>query len=295
MKPFTTSSPTFVRLLCIAIFFLFGGVVEAQNILWKAKGASNTVYFMGSMHLLKEGDYPLPKAFEDVFEDAQKVVFETDLDGMESPQIQQLLMSHGMYSDGSQLKDHVSKETMALILENARRVGMSEEMLQIFKPWMAGLTLVVMDVMKQGFDPEHGIDRYFYKKAKAEKKETAGFEKPEFQVELLAGLSDTLSEEFLQHSLKESASLMESLQEMMDVWKGGDAEGLSKVLLASFDGYPEVREKFLLARNRHWAPQAQMFLREGKNVLVIVGAGHLVGKGSLIELLERSGVSVEQL
>ena len=46
--------------------------------------------------------------------------------------------------------------------------------------------------------------------------------------------------------------------------------------------------------NRNWLPKIEEFLRGDKNTIVIVGAGHLVGKDGVVELLRKKGLKVTQ-
>jgi uncharacterized protein YbaP (TraB family) len=47
-------------------------------------------------------------------------------------------------------------------------------------------------------------------------------------------------------------------------------------------------------RNRRWLGQVEALLDDRDDYLVIVGTLHLVGKDSLVELLERAGHRVTQ-
>jgi uncharacterized protein YbaP (TraB family) len=47
-------------------------------------------------------------------------------------------------------------------------------------------------------------------------------------------------------------------------------------------------------RNRNWIPQIEEFLKEDKNVLVIVGAAHLAGEYGLLNLLAEKGYELER-
>jgi uncharacterized protein len=50
----------------------------------------------------------------------------------------------------------------------------------------------------------------------------------------------------------------------------------------------------LVARNRKWIPKIEALLKEDKNYLIIVGTGHLVGAGSVIDLLKKDGIGAIQ-
>ena len=55
-----------------------------------------------------------------------------------------------------------------------------------------------------------------------------------------------------------------------------------------------MHKKLLLDRNRSWIAKLEQLLRNEKDVLVVVGAGHLVGKDSVVELLAAKGYKIEQ-
>jgi uncharacterized protein YbaP (TraB family) len=81
---------------------------------------------------------------------------------------------------------------------------------------------------------------------------------------------------------------------MLAYWESGDGENLYHLLNKSFEKHPDLRDKLLTQRNKRWVSGIEALLKEDKNVLVIVGAGHLVGPDSLVDLLQDKGYSVKQ-
>jgi len=57
---------------------------------------------------------------------------------------------------------------------------------------------------------------------------------------------------------------------------------------------PALYQSVLVARNRKWVPKIEALLNDDQNYLVIVGTGHLVGHGSVIELLGKDGIVATQ-
>ena len=53
-------------------------------------------------------------------------------------------------------------------------------------------------------------------------------------------------------------------------------------------------QSVLGARNRKWVPKIEALLNDEQNYLVIVGTGHLVGPGSVIDLLKKDGIGATQ-
>ena len=66
-------------------------------------------------------------------------------------------------------------------------------------------------------------------------------------------------------------------------------------MLDSMRKYPVIYKKFLTDRNERWVPKIEEQLRSGKDVFVVVGAGHLVGTNGVVELLKKKGYTVPQL
>ena len=86
-----------------------------KHFLWSVEGNKATVYILGSIHILKKDSYPLPAAIENIFSCCNKIVFETDLDGMKKPEVQNMIMKLGMYPSGQSLSKNISKNTYTLL------------------------------------------------------------------------------------------------------------------------------------------------------------------------------------
>jgi len=57
---------------------------------------------------------------------------------------------------------------------------------------------------------------------------------------------------------------------------------------------PALYKRLLTDRNRAWVPAVEKLLQGDRDAIVIVGAGHLVGKESVVELLARKGFKPTQ-
>jgi hypothetical protein len=101
-------------------------------------------------------------------------------------------------------------------------------------------------------------------------------------------------EAFLRQTLRDLEVIEEMADEMVASWKTGDAKQLQSLMSISFKEYPEIYERLVAKRNSEWMAKLKNLLNLDKNVLVIVGAGHLVGSESVLELLKQQGISIEQ-
>jgi uncharacterized protein YbaP (TraB family) len=55
----------------------------AETSVWKVQNGGNVLYLGGTVHLLRETDYPLPEAFNDAFTKSEVIVFEAPDDDVE--------------------------------------------------------------------------------------------------------------------------------------------------------------------------------------------------------------------
>ncbi len=98
----------------IAVTSFCGPPAFGQNgrkCLWAVSSGQNTVYLLGSIHLLSRWDYPLDEAFEKAYQDSAVIVFETDLDEMDRPETQALMMQHSLLPKGRFIRDVLSAQT----------------------------------------------------------------------------------------------------------------------------------------------------------------------------------------
>jgi len=231
----------------------------------------------------------------EVFSKSRRLVLEIDLVKEGPAKFQQLLMQKGINLDGKPLQQQLLPETYELAAQRAADLGVDLKLMASFKPWVVALTMVVMQLQKLGYDPNSGIDHQLAQRAKQANKPVSGLETAEFQIDLFSRLSPPEQDMFLRRSLIEMDQLEKSVDDMVDAWSRGDVERGEMLFLESMRDYPELKAKLLDERNRNWIPQIDQFLKQDEDILVVVGAAHLVGKEGVIELLKARGYNLEQM
>jgi len=287
-------------LVTIFILLISGSALCAQgesgkSCLFRVTSQGGTVYLLGSIHFMKESNYPLRETIERAFRASSNVVFEVNMEEMDSPDTQVLMLSKSVFSDGNTLEDSLSPAVYRRLGEKAEEFGLGMEILDRFKPWSVAMTLMGLKLNQLGFDPAKGIDRYFYAKALSSGKKTFGLETMAYQIGLFDGLSMREQEMLIRQSLDDFDTMESEMGEMLLSWTNGDIGHLESMLLRSFNDYPGLYQKFLVRRNRNWLSQIGVFLGQKENWFVVIGAGHLLGPDGLVNLLRRKGYSVEQM
>ncbi|MGO9139084.1 MAG: TraB/GumN family protein [Syntrophales bacterium] len=282
----------------IAIYICAGYSLSyaEKNFLWRIQSKRNTVYVLGSIHLLKKDVYPLSRTIEGAFEKADVLVVEADVSDISRLDLQNLMES-AFYPGGDSLEKHVSGKTFNLIKEEAARAGLPMELVYNQRPWFLGLTLESVELMKSGYDPNYGIDKHFLSKAEGKKK-ISELESLDYQINLLAGLNDEEQELFLLYTLTELRILVQEVDELVDAWKSGATEKMESTITKSLTEdrrFYTIYDKLIYKRNRNMAQKIDGYLKTNGTYFVVVGAAHLLGDKGIIQLLKDKGYTVEQL
>jgi uncharacterized protein YbaP (TraB family) len=246
------------------------------------------------MHVLKKDSYPLPPIMEEIYAASPVIVFETDMDEMDTPAMQQKIVSYGRLPAGQTLQQQLSAPTWQRLQQKMADLNIPVTNVQQMKPWLCALTLTVTDLQRLGFLPEFGLDEHFYRRAKQDNKKIIPLESVDFQLSLFYSQSRQEQEEFLKQTLTDLQMTDQLSGEMEKAWKTGDDAKLASLIAMSFADYPRQLERLVLQRNRNWLPVLEKILQREPATLVVVGAGHLVGPNSLVDLLRRQGYAVEQ-
>jgi len=268
------------------------GADQDATFLWRVRGDNATVYLLGSVHAMREESYPLPGAMETAFESVEKLVFEVDLDDLNSAAIQ--MLAAGTLDGEETLEGIVGPATWAELVVQVEKTGFPAAMFQRMKPWMAAVTITALAMTEAGYLPSAGVDAYFSRRAEEAGKERIALETAEFQVGLFADLTPEQSLAFLSYTLADLETVIPELDELSAHWRAGKVEAVEALMAEGFDEFPELLEKMVTDRNRTWMPPIEGLLAGDSDAMVVVGALHLVGEEGLINLLRQRGYTVER-
>ncbi|PRH81790.1 TraB/GumN family protein [Arenimonas caeni] len=270
-----------------------------QPLLWKVSDADNSLYLLGSFHLLRPADYPLDPRTDLAFEDAERVVFELSPEDMAGTAVGQLMLQAATRADGRRLQDTLPPATWASLEAWGGRRGIDVARLQDFEAWYVSLLVSLTEMRQQGLDPTLGLDRHFGRRATEAGKPAEGLETGAQQIELFDGMDEAQQVQALEEALQSPEELERNVRELHALWRAGDGAGLYAGTAARMrEQYPALYERVNVQRNRAWLHRLKGLLDEGghdEDALVVVGALHLLGDEGVVELLRAEGYTVERL
>ncbi len=267
-----------------------------NSLIYKIQSDTNTVYLLGSIHVLAEEYYPLTRAFSYSYFNSKKVVFEIDPEILFSTGHAKKFEKHMTFQNGKTLKSVLSAKTYALLKKRLTASHIDMATVKKFKPWAIYLNLSTSVDSSIEFRSDLGIESYFYTRAKDAGKPTGGLETMKDQLDVFDKLSFKEQELLLLEvlTIKNDKKHQKEFLKLVKDWHQGNLEGLEQ-MVQSMKKHKNFYKAILVDRNKKWVPQIERFLTEDKNVLVIVGAAHLAGEDGLLVLLKDKGYELERV
>lgn len=252
------------------------------------------MYLGGTVHILKEKDYPLPAEFDAAYNDSQILVLEVNPAEMSKAEMQQYVGEHGVYTDERTLKTVLSEKVYKEFRQYCKENNISVMGLNKFKPSLIMMTLLGRKV--EALKPAPGVDMHFFEKSKADGKKVQGLETNIEQLDILVSMGDGQESEFLSQSIRDISTLDKELDEIISVWRNGDLKKSYELHVKDMETKtPQLYKSLLVDRNNKWIIEIEKFLNTPEIELVLVGDAHLAGPNGLIEMLRKKGYNVTQV
>ena len=280
--------------LCGLLLCVTARADTALHSLWELHGKHNTVFLLGSIHVLRPSDYPLAPVVLQAYRDAKSVLMEVNLEEISSEQVQAEMLGSAVLPEGKTLPDVLGRERYGRADALAHEVGVELSLFDQFAPWFAAEAISQLQLTQLGFQPQSGVEMYFMDRARSDGKSVEGLETVHDQISLFQNMSLDTQAEYLLSSLEQAHDLPKEVDAMVRAWQRGDTQWFAAELQSELGKDPRLYQSVLVARNRKWLPKIEALLNDDKNYLVIVGTGHLVGQGSVIDLLKKDGIGATQ-
>ena len=282
--------PTLCALL---IALLSGSGALADPAVWAVAGKSNTVYLFGSVHLLPEGSFRLAGELERAYRDATRVCLEVDIGALTPADTVSVTLARAIDPEGRGLFDLLG-HSAGRVREAAVAAGIELTPFAGYEPWFVGMTISVIALQQHGYSADHGVEQVIQRRAQQDGKQSCGLESLDEQLAFLDSLPAQQQQDLLLQSLEEAARIDEEMTRLFEAWQRGDDQMLARELETGFAGFPGLADQLVFERNERWAGQIATLLDEPDDVLVVVGALHLVGDQGLPAQLERRGFRIER-
>jgi len=265
---------------------------RGKTSLWEISDGENILYIGGTIHILRESDFPLPQSFLDAYQQAELVIFETD----PSLSVPQSDYADSYLPDGQRLTDLFAPETILIVNQYLNSQGTFLLNYDRAKPEIFEFILFYIAAEQWGFGD--GVDDFFTSLAQAGGKTTGGLETVLDQVRAIDDSSDyeniDLDAYFV--SLIEyisSGQLADNIAADIVSWREGVIEDFGASNQSYKNADPVGYKAILSDRNRNWIPVIEQYLATPELELILAGVSHFAGPDNVLQLLEELGYSVK--
>jgi len=285
------------RLAVLLTMALFAAPLAAVP-LWSVESGDgrSTVLLLGSVHMLRAADQPLPDAVRAAYLRADRLVMELEPGELEPAAAQAALERIGVAAPGRAAVEVLSAEEWRRAEALAAAAGLELAAIGGVEPWFAAITLHAGALVAAGYDPTLGVERQVAQWAEADGKPVAALETLHEQLLLFKQLDAATQRQVLLKTVEELGTMDRETATLVALWRTGDIESLAQLLESDFEGFEALRERLVAGRNRAWLPPIEALLEAGGTSLVVVGALHLVGPEGvpalLAERLEGAQISI---
>lgn len=264
--------------------------------MWKIADADTTVYLFGTVHVLPPTLSWHSPAVDKALDEAKAVYFETDTEGDQAA-FREILNRLGLYEPSERLSDRLELKDLELLRSALAKLDLPLIAIESMRPWYAGIVISEAVVRKAGYDVSSGVESVMRPVARKAGKEIRFLETVEEQMSSFATLPEDVQIRFLTSGLTEIDSASQELGDLVNAWKAGNVEALSRLLIDEDLGtIPDLHDALLTHRNANWAPEIDTLMKsEAGTFVVAVGAAHLVGKDSVLEMLKPLGYAPERV
>lgn len=265
---------------------------HAETSVWKVNHGEEVIYIGGTVHLLRNSDFPLPAEFDIAYRNSSRIFFETDIAALSAPSTQEKMFVSMIAKPGHTIDKLISPDTMEKLTSAASKRGMDFNTLIRFKAGMIVTMLQISELMRLGVTLE-GVDTHFNARAIQDHMPAGELETLEVQISFLSRMGEGKEEEFIRLSLRDLDKIELMYDKLILAWRNGDRKQLDTLLINEMKrDFPEVYEQLLVQRNNNWLPKIKNMFKEPGTEYVLVGVGHLVGPDGILQHLEKQGYNV---
>lgn len=273
-----------------------GGQAEGapRPAMWKLSDPDTTIYLFGTIHMLPKDFNWRTKKFDAAVASADTLVLEI-ADQQDQRKVattfQQMATTPGL----PPLPERIAAEQRPALAELMRKAKLADGQLDPFETWAAALTLGVSLYNGIGATAEDGVERQLTNQFNKNGKPIEGLETTPQQLSYFDTMPETSQRVLLAGIVQEADESSEQFREMTSAWSRGDLKKIAMTFDDELRLSPELADVLLRQRNANWANWLEKRLDQPGTILVAVGAGHLAGKDSVVEMLEAKGLKVERV
>lgn len=266
----------------------------AHPALWEITDPDTTIYLFGTIHVLPTGYQWRTAKFDQAVAASSQLVIETivDLDHPQSFQADFLRL--GLGQGLPPIVERVPPAKRETLRAAIARVGTPEAALDRMKTWAVAFELLGGTLNTVGLQGEEGPETILRKEFTAADKPIGELETNAEQLGYFDSLPESAQRELLEGSIEKPTNFKSEFDGMLGTWARGNVRAIAMTFNRDIAS-PALKQALLIHRNANWRAWVEQRMKQPGTIMIAVGAGHLAGPDSVIELLRHDGYQVRRI
>ena len=266
----------------------------AKPALWEVSDADTTIYLFGTIHLLPADLQWRTPRLDQAMSGSQQLVVETIVDDKDPTKLMSAMSSLAFNTPNlPPLAERVPTSKRPALAAAVKKSGLPPQALDRMETWAAAFILLGDKFRELGLSG--GVEGVLRKDFAAQGKTVGELESNLEQLSFFDKLPESAQRNLLEGAIEESKSMNDEFGGMLKAWSSGDVKGIAHTFDRDLATSPALQQALIRQRNANWSRWIQQRLGQPGAVLVAVGAGHLAGKDSVVEMLKKDGYKVRRL
>ena len=267
----------------------------ARPALWSVSDADTTVYLFGTIHLLPEKYQWRSARFDTAVNTSQELVVETIVDDKNPMALMSVLASMAFSPNLPPLAQRVPAEKRATLAAAVKESGVPPTAFDRMETWAAAFMLLGNQYKALGLKGGEGVEAVLRGNFTAQGKPIGQLETNAEQLGFFDALPENAQRQLLEGAIEAPENTSKDFQRMLAAWVRGDVAAIARSFNHDLAGSPELMDALIKRRNANWSRWVEQRMAKPGSVLIAVGAGHLAGPGSVVDLLKRDGYKIQRV
>ncbi|MFL6841709.1 MAG: TraB/GumN family protein, partial [Sphingomicrobium sp.] len=267
----------------------------ARPALWSVSDADTTVYLFGTIHLLPEKVNWRTEKFDAAVSGSHELVVETIIDDKNPAQLMSVLAKLAITPGLPPIAERVPPEKRAALAEAIKKSAIPPAAFDRMETWAAAFMLLGNQFKDAGLKGGEGVEAVLRSSFMGQGKPIGELETNAEQLGFFDALPENAQRQLLEGAIESPGDTKKEFGKMLDSWTKGDVAAIARVFNHDLAGSPELMDALIKRRNANWSKWIEQRMTKPGAVMIAVGAGHLAGPGSVVDLLQRDGFKVHRV
>jgi len=267
----------------------------AHPALWAVSDADTTVYLFGTIHLLPSNYKWRTSKFDEAVAGSQQLVVETIIDENNPQEIMAALAGLAFSPGLPPIAQRVPPAKRPALEAAIKKSGLPRPAFDRMETWAAAFMLLGNQFKDMGLKNGEGVETVLRNTFKTQGKSIGELETNREQLSFFDGLPEDAQRALLEGAIDEPKNMKDDFGRMLGAWSRGDVNAIAKSFNRDLAGSPPLKQALLERRNANWSRWIEKRMASPGAIMVAVGAGHLAGNGSVVDMLKREGYNVRRL